>query len=118
MALIASPSFVRLIVLMKYYSLYNFGLLLTSYYSSTDLSSHLSRYNCVTVLREICFGVGLMFIFMIALRLLQRYEVVCGNVSMVLRLLNTINCSYMLQVGRGGPLMVTAQYVYSSTLAL
>ncbi len=108
------PSIVRLIVLMKYSFLYNFGLLLKSYYSSTDFSSYLSRYNCVTSLSEICFGMGLMFISMIIVCLLQRYGVIFSNVSMVLRLLHTINWGYMQWVSTGGPLMETAQYGYSS----
>jgi hypothetical protein len=114
MSLLALPSFVRLIVLMKYSSLYSFGLLLHSYYSGTNFSLYLSRYNCVTSLPDICFGVGLMFISMIALCLLQRCGVLFSNVSMVLRLLGTINWGYILRVSRGGPLMVTAQYGYSS----
>ena len=58
MALVDLTSFVRLIVLIKYSSLYNFGLLLNSYYSSTDFSSYLSRYNCVATLLEIRIGGG------------------------------------------------------------
>ena len=109
MALVTLPSFVRLIVLMKYSSLYSFGILVNSYYLGTDFCSYLSRYNCVTSLPEICFGVGLIFISMIALCMLQRYGAVFSNVSLMLRLLDTINWGYMLWVSRGGPLMVTAQ---------
>ncbi len=40
-------------------------------------------------------------------------RVVFGNLSMVFRLLDIIICGYMPRK-RGGPLMVTAQYGYSS----
>jgi hypothetical protein len=42
MALVASLSFVRLVQLMKYSSLFSFGILLHSYYLSTDFTLHLS----------------------------------------------------------------------------
>ncbi len=43
-------------------------------------------------------------------------RVVFSNISMVLRLLNIINWTYMLWDSRGGSLMVTIQYRYSSML--
>jgi hypothetical protein len=57
-----------------------------------------------------------MFMQMIALCHASRYRVVFDNVSMVLRLLNIIIWGYMLRDNRVRPLMVTAQYGYSSTL--
>ena len=115
MVLVVLPSLVRLVLLTKYFSLYSSGPLLHLYYLSTDFMLYLSRYNDVASLPEICNGVGLKFISMIALCLLQRYGVVFSNVSMVLRLLDIINWYYMLRDSRGGPLMVIAQYGYSST---
>ena len=91
MALVAFPSFLRLNSLMKYSSLFSFSPLLHLYnYSRANFSLYLSRYNYVASLPEICNGVGLMFITMIALCQLQRCGVVFSNVSAVLRLLGTI----------------------------
>ncbi len=59
---------------------------------------------------------GLVSDLSIALYHLQTCRVVFINVSMVLRLLNITIWAYMLRDCRGGPLMVTAQYGYSSTL--
>ena len=53
---------------------------------------------------------------MIALYLSRGYRVVFNNVSVVLRLLNIIIWGYILRDSRGGPLMMTAQYRFFSTL--
>lgn len=53
---------------------------------------------------------------MIALYYSSGYRVIFDNVSMMPRLLNIINWAYMLRDSRGGPLIVTTQYEYSSTL--
>ena len=66
----------------------------------------LSRYDDVASLTEICNGVDLMFISMVALCLLQRYGVVFSNVSVVLTLLDIINGYYMPRDSKGGSLMV------------
>ena len=116
MALVSSLSFVRLTQLMEYASLFSFGILLHSYYLGTDFTLHLSRYNCVASLPEICNGVGIMTMQMIALCHGSGYRVVFDNLSMVLRLLNIIILGYMLRDNKGWPLMVTAQYEYSSML--
>jgi hypothetical protein len=112
MALVAIPSFVRRIPLsMKDSFLHSFGHLL-HLYLSTDFIFYLSRYNDLASLLEICIGVGLMLLSMIALCQLQRYGVVFSNVCVVLRLLDIINWYYMPRGSRGGPLMVAG---YSST---
>ncbi len=90
MALVALLSFVRLIELMKYSSLFSFGLLLNSYYLSTNFTLYLSRCNCVASLPEICVGVGLMFTQMIAQCLSRRYRAIFNNVSVILGLLSII----------------------------
>ncbi len=59
---------------------------------------------------------GIMFMLMIALSRDDDCRVVFSSLSVVLRLLNIIIWGYMLRDSRGGPLMVTAQYGYSSTL--
>ena len=99
--------------LMKYSSLYILGTLLSM---STACSLHLYWYNCMGSLPDRCNGVGLVSDLSVALYHLQRCRVVFINVSMVLRLLIITIWAYMLQDSRGGPLMMTAQYRYSSTL--
>ncbi len=106
-------SFVRLSELIEYSSLYTFGTLL---YLSIGFHLYLCPYSCVTSLLERCSGVGLMFMRMIALYYSRGYRVVFDNVSMVFRLLDLIYQAYMLRDSRGGPLMVTTQYGYSSML--
>jgi hypothetical protein len=60
--------------------------------------------------------VGLMSEYSVTLCRELGYRVLSNNVSVVLRLLDNINWAYMPQDSRGGPLMMTAQYGYSSTL--
>ena len=90
-------SFVRLIKLIEYYSLYIFGILLHLYYLSTGITLYLSLYNCVPNLPERCNGVDLMFMQMIALCHSRGCIVVFNHVSMVLRLSSIIIWAYMLQ---------------------
>ena len=114
MALVAlSYSFVRLSELMKCYSLYTLGTLV---YLSIGFTLYLYWYSCVVSLPERCNGVGLVSDYSAALCHLGGYRVVFNNVDVVFRLLSIIIWAYMLRVSRGGPLMVTAQYGYSSTL--
>ncbi len=61
-----------------------------------------------------CNGVGIIIVFMITLCHDDDIRVVFGNLSVVFRLLDIIIWGYM-PWKRGGPLMVTAQYGYSST---
>ncbi len=84
-------SFVRLIELIEYSSLYIFGILFHSYYLSIDFTLYLYRYSCVTSLPERYIDVGLMFEYSVALCQLQGCRVVFSNISTVLRLLDTIN---------------------------
>ncbi len=114
MALIALlSSFVRLNELIEYSSLYKFGILFHSYYLSTDFTLYLNQYSRITSFPDRCIGVGLVSDYSVALCWLQGCRVVFSNVSVVLRLLDTNNWGYILRM-RGGPLMVTAQYRYSS----
>jgi hypothetical protein len=106
-------SFVRVSELMKYYSLYTLGTLV---YLSISFTLYLYRYNCVVSLPERCNGVGLVSDYSAALCHLGGYRVVFNNVDVVSRLLSIIIWAYMLRVSRGGLLMVTTQYGYSSTL--
>ena len=96
MVLIAYISLVRLYSIMKYSSLYNFSPLLCLYhYSSTNFGLYLLSISYMASLLEICSGIGLEFIRMIALCHLQRCRVIFSNVSAMLRLLNIIKWCYM-----------------------
>ena len=106
-------SYVILSKLMKYSSLYIFGTLFSL---NIVLTLYLYRTNCVCSLPERWNGAGLMSNLSIALYHVHGCRVVFSNVSTILRLLNIINWEYMLRDSRGGPLMVTAQCRYSSTL--
>jgi hypothetical protein len=60
-----------------------------------------------------CFGTGIVFAYAITLCRDDDIRVVYGSLDVVSRLRDIIIWGYMLQM-RGGPLMVTAQYGYSS----
>ena len=91
MALVASlSSFVRLIELIEYSSLYKFGILFHSYYLSADFTLYLNQYSHVTSFPDKCIGVVLVSSYSVALCRLQGCRVVFSNVSAVLRLLDTI----------------------------
>ncbi len=70
-------------------------------------------YTRVTSFPDRCIGVGLVSEYSVALCRLQGCRVVFSNISTVLSLLDTINWGYKLRM-RGGPVMVTTQYGYSS----
>ena len=117
MALVAFPSFVRLVLFLEYSSKYIYGTLLHSDHLSTSFPIYYSIYSCLASLLGRCNGVGIIFMYMNALCHDGDYRVVFGSISEVLRPLNMIIWGYMLRDSRGGPLMVTAQYGYSSMLA-
>ena len=60
-----------------------------------------------------CFGAGIMFAYAITLCHDNDIRVVSGSLDVVSRLRDIIIWGYILWM-RGGPLMVTAQYGYSS----
>jgi hypothetical protein len=62
-----------------------------------------------------CFGAGIIFAYAITLCHDDYIRVVSGSLDVVSRLRDIIIWGYMLRM-RGGPLMVTAQYGYSSVL--
>ncbi len=84
-------SFVKLIELIEYSSLYKFSILFHSYYLSADFTLYLNQYSCVTSFPDRCIGVSLVSDYSVALCRLQGCRVVFSNVSAVLRLLDTIN---------------------------
>jgi hypothetical protein len=117
MALVAFlSSFVRLIELIEYSSLYIFGILFHLYYLSAGFILYLYQYSCVASLPERCNGVGLVSDYSVDLCHLGGYIVVFNNVDVVSKLLSITIWAYMLRDSRGGPLMVTTQYMYSSML--
>ena len=116
MALVAFlSSFVRLIELIEYSSLYVFSILFHLYYLSTDFTLYLCQYSCITSLPERSNGVVLMSEYSVTLCRMHGCRVVFNNLDVVSRLLSIINWGYMLRIRQDGPLMVTAQYGYSST---
>ena len=100
MALVAFPSFVRLVLFIEYSSQYIYGTLLHSDHLSIDFLIYYSRYNCLASLLGRCNGVGIMFIYMNTLSHDRDCRVVFGSISEVLRLLNIIIWGYMLRVSK------------------
>ncbi len=113
MALVAFPSFVRLVLLLKYSSLYNFGIVLLSEYMNTNFIIGPSYIYYDASLSERCNGVGIMIVLTMTLCHDDDIRVVYGNLSVVFGLLDIIIWGYMLRK-RCGPLMVIAQCGYSS----
>ncbi len=82
------------------------------------MNAYFTLYSCyteyTTSLSGRCFSAGIMFAYAITLCHDDDIRVVSGSLYMVSRLRDIIIWGYMLRM-RGGPLMVTAQYGYSST---
>ncbi len=114
MALVAFLfSFVRFVLLLEYSSIYIYGIEILSEYMNTYFTS-CSCYTEYTVsLSRRCFGAGIMFAYAIILCHDDDIRVVSGSLGVVSRLRDIIIWGYILRM-RGGPLMVTAQYGYSS----
>ncbi len=114
MALVAFlSSFVRILELVKCHSLYTHDTLV---YLSIVFTLYMYQYSRIVSLPERYNGVGLVSEYSVALCHLEGCRVVFNNISIVLRLLSIIIWAYMLRNSRGGPLMVIAQYEYSSIL--
>ena len=107
-------SFVNFVLLLEYSSIYIYGIEILSEYMNAyfTLCSCYTEYT--TSLSRKCFGAGIMFAYAITLCHDDDIRVVSGSLGMVSRLLGIIIWGYMLWDSRGGPLMVTAQYGYSS----
>ncbi len=114
MALVAFlSSFVRILELMKCHSLYTHDTLV---YLSIVFTLYMYQYSRIVSLPERYNGVGLVSEYSVALCHLEGCRVVFNNVDVVSRLLSIIIWAYVLRVIRGGPLMLTAQYGYSSMI--
>ncbi len=116
MALVAFTSFVRLVLLLEYSFLYYSGIVLLFEYMNTNFTIY-PTYTCYDAsLSGRCIGVGIMIIYTMTLcHDDDDTRVVFGNLSVVFRLMDIIIWGYMLRK-RGGLLMVTSQYGYSSAL--
>ena len=108
-------SFVSFLLLLEYSSIYIYGIEIFSEYMSTyfTLCSCYSEYTASLSGR--CFGTGIIFAYAITLCHDDDIIVVSSSLDVMSRLWNIIIWGYILRM-RGGPLMVTAQYGYSSTL--
>ncbi len=106
-------SFVSLILYLEYSCIYIYGIEILSEYTNVyfTLCSCYTEYTASVSGR--CFGAGIMFAYAITLCHDDDIRVVSDSLGVVSRLRDIIIWGYMLRM-RGGPLMVTAQYGYSS----
>ncbi len=114
MALVAFLfSFVIFILLLEYSSLYNYGIEILSEYMNANFTfcSCYTKYTASFSGR--CIGTGIVFAYAITLCHDDDIRVVSSSLDMVSRLWDIVIWGYMLRM-RGGPLMVTTQYRYSS----
>ena len=109
-------SFVSFVLLLEYSSIYIYGIEILSKYMNA-YSTICSCYTEYTAsLSGRCFGAGIVFAYAITLCHDDDIRVVSSSLGVVSRLRGIIIWGYMLRM-RGGPLMVTAQYGYSSASA-
>ncbi len=106
-------SFVSFELLLEYSSIYIYGIEILSEYISTyfTLCSCYTEYTASLSRR--CFGAGIMFAYAFTLCRDDDIRVVSGSLDVVSRLRDIIIWGYILRM-RGGSLMVTTQYGYSS----
>ncbi len=115
MALVALLfSFVSFVLLLEYSSLYIYGIKILSEYMNANFILCLCCTDYTASLSGRCLGAGIMFLYAITPCHDDDIRVVSGSFGVVSRLRDIIIWGYMLRM-RGGPLMVTAQYRYSST---
>ena len=105
-------SFVSFVLLLEYSSIYISGIEILSEYMSTNFTLCSCYTEYTASLSGRCFGAGIIFAYAITLCHDDDIRVVSGSLDVVSRLRDII-IWYILQM-RGGPLMVTAQYGYSS----
>jgi hypothetical protein len=114
MALVALLfSFVSFVLYSEYSSLYFSGIEILSEYKNANFTICSCYTDYTASLSGRCIGTGIMFAIAITLCHDDDIRVVSGSLGVVSRLLGIIIWGYMLRI-RGEPLMVTAQYGYSS----
>ena len=114
MALVAFlSSFVSFVLLLEYSSIYIYGIEILSEYMSTNFTLCSCYTEYTASLSGRCFGAGIMFAYASTLCHDDDIRVVYGSLDVVSRLRDIIIRGYILRM-RGGPLMATAQYGYSS----
>ena len=106
-------SFVSFVLLLEYSSLYIYGIEILSEYINANFTLCSCYTEYTASLSGRCFGAGIMFAYAITLCHDDDIRVVSGSLDVVFRLRDIIIWGYILRM-RGGPLMVTAQYGYSS----
>ncbi len=106
-------SFVSFVLYLEYSSLYIYGIEILSKYTNANFTLCSCYTDYTAILSGRCFGAGIMFAYAITLCRDDDIRVVYGSLDVVSRLQDIIIWGYMLRM-RGGPLMVTAQYGYSS----
>ncbi len=106
-------SFVSFVLLLEYSSKYIYGIEILSEYMSTYFTLCFCYTEYMASLSGRCFGAGIMFACAITLCHDDDIRVVFGSLDVVSRLRDIIIWGYILRM-RGGPLMVIAQYGYSS----
>ncbi len=113
MALVAFLfSFVSSVLLLEY-SLYIYGIEILSEYMNANFTLCSCYADYTAGLYGRCIGTYIMFAYAITLCHDDDIRVVSGSLGMVSRLRDIIIWSYMMWM-IGGPLMVIAQYRYSS----
>jgi hypothetical protein len=118
MALVAFlSSFVSFVLLLEYSSKYISVIEILSEYMSTNFTLCSCYTEYTTSLSGRCFGAGIVFAYTITICHDDDIRVVSGSLDVVSKLRDIIILGYILQM-RGGPLMVTAQYGYSSALLI
>ncbi len=106
-------SFVSFVFLLEYSSIYIYGIEILSEYMSTNFTLCSCYTEYTASLSGRCFSA---VAYAITLCHDDDIRVVSGSLDVVSRLRDTIIWGYILRM-RGGPLMVTAQYGYSSVLS-
>ncbi len=106
-------SFLSFVLLFEYSSKYIYGIEILFEYISTyfTLCSCYTEYTASLSRR--CFGAGIVFAYAVTLCHDNDIRVVSGSLDVAYTLRDIIIWGYILRM-RGGPLMVIAQYEYSS----
>ncbi len=106
-------TFVRFVLYLEYSSLYKSGIELLSEYMNANFILCSCYTDYTASLSGTCIGTYIVFAYAITLSHDDDIRVVSGSLGVVSRLWGIIIWGYILRM-RGGPLMMTVQYEYSS----